>query len=395
MGWTSIPNFGDKYAKVRERTHSSGAKLIEVLYGARDNKGRPTSPESNSDGHGHWLAIEIDGIYQMLSWRHPIHEGGLQEYGRGRRSNALSDLESDIIAKEKICSQAESLSLSSEWKTAAPKFKQLSNEWKKVYNWGTPKEKQLWEHFQAAKKRFYERRENNRSKYFSDLNKQRVKNRQMKQALISEARSVSQFSTDWKQTGDKLHELMERWKEVGSVDKEYNDSLWNEFNGIRQDFFNRRRIYYEERDRLFQENSRRKGQIVQEAANIASRSDYSVQTTERMKELDREWRNIGSAGKINEHQLWSLFQSAKDSFWSSKRSYNERNQQEWRRKLYDAINRKREQISNLEQQISDLQYKMSSMRNQEYINNMYRWIDEKKAKIRELEIAIQDMESKL
>lgn len=395
MGWTSIPNFGDKYAKVRERTHSSGAKLIEVLYGARDNKGRPTSPESNSDGHGHWLAIEVDGIYQMLSWRHPIHEGGLQEYGRGRRSNALSDLESDIIAKEKICSQAESLSLSSEWKTAAPKFKQLSNEWKKVYNWGTPKEKQLWEHFQAAKKRFYERRENNRSKYFSDLNKQRVKNRQMKQALISEARSVSQFSTDWKQTGDKLHELMERWKEVGSVDKEYNDSLWNEFNGIRQDFFNRRRIYYEERDRLFQENSRRKGQIVQEAANIASRSDYSVQTTERMKELDREWRNIGSAGKINEHQLWSLFQSAKDSFWSGKRSYNERNQQEWRRKLYDAINRKREQISNLEQQISDLQYKMSSMRNQEYINNMYRWIDEKKAKIRELEIAIQDMESKL
>ena len=30
---------------------------------------------------------------------------------------------------------------------------------------------------------------------------------------------------------------------------------------------------------------------------------------------------------------------------------------------YDAINRKIEQISNLERQISDLQYKMSSMRN--------------------------------
>lgn len=460
MGWTSIPNFGDKYAKVRERTHSSGAKLIEVLYGARDNMGRPTSPESNSDGHGHWLAIEIDGTYQMLSWRHPIHEGGQQEYGRGRRSNALSDLESDIIEKEKICSQAKSLSLSNEWKTAAPKFKQLFNEWKKVYNWGTPKEKQLWEDFKAAKKTFYERRESNRSKnkvtkqsiiseartlsastdwkstgqqfkklfdrwkgigsagkddeilwiefksaqqtfydrrskYFSDLDKQRDKNRQMKQALISEARSVSQFSTDWKRTGDKLHELMDRWKEIGSVGKEYNDSLWNEFNSIRQDFFNRRRIYYEEQDRLFQENASRKGQIVQEAANIASSSDYSVQTTERMKELDREWRNIGSAGKINEHQLWNLFQSAKDSFWSGKRLYNERKQQEWRRKLYEAINRKRDQISNLERQISELQYKMSNMRNQEYINNMYRWIDEKNSKIRELEIAIQDMESKL
>ena len=75
--------------------------------------------------------------------------------------------------------------------------------------------------------------------------------------------------------------------------------------------------------------------------------------------------------------------------------YNERKQQEWRRKLYEAINRKRDQISNLERQISELQYKMSNMRNQEYINNMYRWIDEKNSKIRELEIAIQDMESKL
>jgi len=49
---------------------------------------------------------------------------------------------------------------------------------------------------------------------------------------------------------------------------------------------------------------------------------------------------------------------------------------------YDAINRKIEQISNLEGQISDLQYKMSSIRNREYINNMYRWIDEKKPRFK-------------
>lgn len=53
------------------------------------------------------------------------------------------------------------------------------------------------------------------------------------------------------------------------------------------------------------------------------------------------------------------------------------------------------QISNLQQQISDLHYKMIGMRNQEYINNMCRWIDEKEAKIRELEIVIRDIESKL
>lgn len=461
MAWASIPNFGDKYARVNERSHSSGARLIEVLYGARDSMGRPTSPESSSDGHGHWIALEIDGKYQMLSWRHPDYEGGQQEYGHGRKDNALSELETNISDKEKICAQAESLSYSQDWSTTSSKYKELLDEWKKIYNWGTPMEKQLWERFQTAKKSFYERRDNNRSKnksakqsiisearslsastdwksagqrfnelfdrwkgigsagkneddilwqdfnsarqtfyerrskHFRDMDEQRAANRQKKQALISEARSIAQYSTEWKTTGDRLRELMDRWKAIGNAGKDYDDSLWNEFNGIRQSFFDRRHTYYEEQDRLFQANANQKSRIVQEASSIAGRCDYSPQSTERMKELDREWKSIGFAGKTNEDQLWSLFQSAKDSFWTGKRSHSEQRQQEWRRKLYDSISRKREQISNLERQISDLQYKMSGMRNQEYINNMCGWIDEKEARIRDLEMAIRDMESKL
>ena len=459
--WNSIPNFGDKYAKVNETPHPSGARRIDVLYGARDSMGRPTSPESKSDGHGHWIALEIDGTYQMLSWRHPAYEGGQQEYGRNRGDTALHDLEKDISAKEAICTQAESLSYSQDFGAAASKFNLLFAEWKKIYNWRTPKEKQLWERFQTAKKSFYERQNisrsknkiakqslisearslsvstdwksagqrfkelfekwksvgsagksdddalwqdfnsarqmffERRSKHFSDLDEQRTKNRQQKQALISEARSISQYSTEWKSTGDKLRELMDRWKAIGSAGKDSDERLWSDFNEIRQSFFARRRIHYEEQDRRFQENASRKSRIVQEASSIASRCDYSSQSTERMKELDREWKSIGSAGKSNEESLWNLFQSAKNSFWSGKRSYSEQRQQEWRRKLYDAISRKREQIANLERQISDLQYKMSGMKNQEYINNMCRWIDEKETKIRDLEMAIQDMQSKL
>ena len=469
MAWTSIPNFGDKFAKVSETLHLSGAKRIDVLYGARDSMGRPTTPESRSDdGHGHWIALEIDGAYQMLYWRRPMHEGGEQMYGSYNNRNPLTnsgdpltDLENDISAKEAICNQAENLSYSQDWSGASSKFSRLFDEWKKVYNWGTPKEKQLWDRFQTAKKSFYERRDNNRSqnksakqrlisearnlststdwksagqrfgelldkwksigsagrseddalwedfnsarqsfferrsKHFSDMDEQRAKNMQRKQALISEARSIAQYSTEWKSTGDRLREMMDKWKAIGSAGKENDDNLWNDFNGIRQAFFERRHVHYEEQDRQFQENASRKSRIVQEASSIASRCDYSLQSTERMKALDREWKSMGSAGKSNEDQLWSLFRTAKDSFWSGKRSYSEQRQQEWRKKLYDAISRKREQISNLERQISDLRYKMSGMRNQEYIDNMCRWIDEKEAKIRDLEMAIQDMQSKL
>lgn len=460
MSWNSIPNFGDPFAKINKSTHSSGVKRIEVLYGARDSKGNPTSPENESDGHGHWIALEIDGTYQMISWRHPQSEGAKQEYGKNRKENALKDLEDDIKAKEALCVQAEALAASKDWKNASSIFNQLFSEWKKIYYWRTPKENELWERFQAAKKTFYDRRtterENNksakkniitearslsnsndwknagnrfkelfdkwknigsagkdeddrlwiefnsarqvfnerRSKHFNELDEQREKNKQRKQSLITEARNIAQCSTDWKNTGDRLQELMDNWKAIGSAGKDCDDSLWNEFNGIRKAFFERRHIHYEQQDRLFQENASRKSQIIQEASSIASRCDYSSQSTERMKELDREWKSIGSAGKEND-QLWNMFKSAKDSFWLGKRSYSDRRQQEWRVKTNEAISRKRTQISNLEQQISNLHSKMYGMKNQEYINNMCRWIDEKQAKIRDLEMAIRDMESRL
>lgn len=145
MSWNAIPNFGDRYAKINERIHGeSGARIIEVLYGALDSSGKPKSPESNSDGYGHWIAIEIEGLYQMLSWRHPQSEGGRHEYGRSRSNNALADLEADIKEKQRLCSQAESIASSKDRKCGSQKLTSLKSEWRKLFNWNTPKEKELW-----------------------------------------------------------------------------------------------------------------------------------------------------------------------------------------------------------------------------------------------------------
>ena len=461
MAWSSIPNFGDPYAKINQRMHSSGAQVIEVLYGARDGQGRPVSPQGESDGHGHWIALEIDGCYQMLSWRHPAYEGGAQEYGRGRRDNALFDLEQDIAAKQSICTRAESILYSQDWRGTSGKFRQLLEEWKQIYNWGTPKEQQLWERFQQARQICFLRREDRRkqskeekqriisqarnlenstdwktmgarmqelfvqwkqagsagkiedetlwaefndirqrfyercARYFDAQKEHRDRNRQIKLALISQAAQAAQDTSDWKMAGDQLRKLMDQWKTAGSAGREEDNKLWSEFNAIRQDFFSRRKLFYQQRERIFLENAGRKSRIAQEASAIAAGCDYSTQNTERMKELDREWKTVGFSGKENEGSLWNVFRNAKDSFWSGKRAYSEQRQQEWRNRLCAAIARKREQISNLQNQIDELEYKISGMRNQEYISNMMGWIGEKKDKIRQLEIDIYDMERKL
>ena len=462
MAWKSIPNFNDENAKISERMHISGARIIEVLYGGRNADGAPVAPaDRDADGHGCWLALELDGVYQMLSWQHPAQEGGGLEYGRSGSTDPLADLERDIVAKETICRQADALAESQDWKNAPDRFSQLFDQWKQLYNWGTPRENELWNQFQAAKQAFFDRRDKNReenkaakqglieeakalagstewskagdrfqalfeqwkalgsagrsednalwgefnaprqeffqrrSQHYAEMAEAQAKSREEKQAIIAEARQAAEGSTQWKATGDKLTELMTKWKAAGYAGRDDDDRLWQEFNGIRQDFFTRRHEFYDEQERQYQAVAHVKEGLIQEAAELAARCDYSAEVTGRMKALDQAWKDAGSAGRERENRLWDEFRTAKEGFWTARRAYVEEKQREWRARLVESIARKKEQVSHLEQQICELQYKMIGMKNEEYLENMRRWIEEKEARIQILQTDIGDMEGKL
>ena len=462
MSWSSIPNFGDPYAKINERTHyASGARIIEVLYGARDASGRPTSPTSNADGHGHWVALEIDGVYQMLTWRHPAYEGKGEEYGTDCSHHALEDLENDIRQKEALCYRAEAISRSADLAHAPAEFSRLTDEWKSIFYWRTPRENELWNRFRKAKDDFFSTRDrerernkakkqtiiseakalsystewksasesfrqlferwkevgpvskadsdvlwaefnaarqvffDRRSKYFEQRDADRQGNRRQKQQLITEARNISEYSTDWKVTGDALNDLMQRWKSIGSAGRDDDERLWSEFQEIRSRFYSRRKTYYQQMDSLYQRNAQLKSSLVQTADAIAHSGDYSPSQSAKMKSLNAEWKTIGYAGRDEDDRLWSLFRAAQDSFWISKRQDHDRKQLEWRMKTEAAIDRKRTQIANLENQIANLRDKMYTVHNPEYLSNMSMWISEKEAAIRELEYAISDMQRRL
>ena len=461
MAWTSIPNFGDEHAKINERLHNaSGANIVEVLYGARDAAGNPTDPKDAADGHGHWIALEIDGVYQMLSWRHPQHEGGAQEYGKNRSDNPLSDLEADITAKTNICTRAESLAETSDFRSGAKEMKSLFEKWKKIYNWHTPKENELWKRFSDARARFYDRRNqtwstaktakqnlisqaaaisssedwkatgermkelmdewkkagyagpdddeglwqqfsterqvfyDRRSKFFENLESQHSVAKNKKQSLIAEARSLSN-SEDWKATGEKMKQLMEEWKAAGSAGHRDDELLWDEFCTSRQTFFDRRKAFFDERDRQFANKAAEKSSLIQVASAIASACDYSNENADKMKDLDRRWKEIGFCGKDEEQRLWNLFSEAKETFWEGRRRFFEERRANQKIHLQEVITRKQNQIADLYGQIDHLQGKMEYVTNQEYIDNMCRWIDEKRDKIRKLETDISDIERKL
>ena len=76
-----ISNLGDPRAVVREWKDTGGDTVkIEVFYGGRDG--------GDSDGHGHYVAEKIDGLFQTTLDRHPdIEDGGRHEIEFNRESS--------------------------------------------------------------------------------------------------------------------------------------------------------------------------------------------------------------------------------------------------------------------------------------------------------------------
>lgn len=459
--WDQIPNFDDPYAKIHTRKHSSGAEIVEVIYGAVDSAGQPTTPEnSKADRHGHWIALKLDGAYQMLYWRHP-GEKGVQEYEDNTFGDALKAQEKDIREKESIINEAfalaktepysirdyeilcarwnnlfswntpkeekleqrwqvaaernnlakqklesrmesriikknliqeaASLSNSTDWKTTSAKMKELMEKWKEAGYAGKDYNDQLWKDFQLARQTFFDRQ----NRHFDELNSQRLQSKQKKQALIRDARSTAQYSTDWKGTGDKLQGLLELWKSAGSAGHEEDERLWEEFHQISDEFYSRKKAYYQKLDEQFLENRQLKSGLIAEAQGIAGSYDYSASGADRMKALQQRWREIGSAGKDYNDQLWSSFRSIMDAYFNSRNVALANRHQEWVAKTQDAIGRRQLRISHIQQNNHNLYDRISTTRNPDKVNEIYGWINENDALIRELEMEISDMERQL
>lgn len=113
-------------------------------------------------------------------------------------------------------------------KVAIDKAKSYQVEWKTVaVRTRKKKENQLWMDFKSACDRQFQRR----AEMHKERDKQRKKNTEQRQLLISEIRSVNQLShADIQESAARVSEIQRRWRQTSYSGKGKSDSLEAEFN---------------------------------------------------------------------------------------------------------------------------------------------------------------------
>lgn len=341
--------------------------------------------------------------WRQIPYRHEAREDALWAELQSVRTAFYEarDANRAAVAKEKerLAGEAKRLAESTEWRATGERFRELMDAWKAAGSAGHDEDERLWAEFSGAQRSFFDRR----SKHYREMDREHVANGKAKEALIAEAREAVQVSPEWgarewKAANARMRDLMSRWKQLGRARKEDNDRLWEEFNGLRQQFFDAQHAHHQELERDFAANAAAKQELIDTARRIAGEQDYSREKADEMRELDVRWKAVGYAGRERNDALWEEFRDAKEGFWEARKRQNEERHAAWVERTEAAAERRRQQIANLEGQIERIQSRIDHATfttSESQLNEMQGWIDEKRDRIKQVQAELADIEAKL
>ncbi len=141
----------------------------------------------------------------------------------------------------------------------------------------------------------------------------RDRNLEIKQALLAEAEPY-RLSEEWKEASDKLHEIKEKWIKTGAVDKEHEEEIEGAFRQTLDDFFARRKDFFNQRQEEQRIRMDQYMEIIQQAERLRYSQDWD-NTVIAFKALQERWRNVGKLPPDKVTKLWKRFRRSTDTFF--------------------------------------------------------------------------------
>ena len=140
-----------------------------------------------------------------------------------------------------------------------------------------------------------------------------IKNLEIKRALIEDAKAIA-GQEDVLQATEDLMELKAKWVKTGPVDKQFQDSLTESFQAVMDDFFLRRRAYFEEKNRQIDEKIALLQGYIDSVHQLRKAEDLDDSII-KVKELQKEWKNVIGLPPKKQSMLWKNFKKANDMFF--------------------------------------------------------------------------------
>lgn len=215
----------------------------------------------------------------------------------------------NVPRQEALIERARALLADEDENTLGDKLKALQNEWKDVGPVPQKKSQELWNQFKTTCDQVYERIKSSRAR----LAGEQAENLKRKEALCEKVEALAE-STDWDATADEIKRLQREWKDIGPVPRKKSDAIWKRFRAACDKFFERRKPHLDELMAERNQNLAAKIALCEKAEALAESTDWK-EASMTLRDLQREWRNIGPAPRKEAAEVQKRFKAACDTFF--------------------------------------------------------------------------------
>ena len=298
--------------------------------------------------------------------------------------------EANRKVKEELIAKAKELANTTKFQAATNQVNELFEEWKKAGSVGKDADDKLWEEFNEARQQFFA----NKKAHWEEMNAKFASAAQTKASLIEEAKKLAD-SEEWKKTSEKFKDLFDQWKAAGSAGRDKEDGLREQFNEARQAFYARRNEHYKELHAQQEENAVAKQALIDQVKDIIESEDYSRSNTDKVKNLQKEWKAIRSASKSKDDELWNEFHAITDEYFEKLTKFNDEKHASWVQRMEQAKQKKQELINRQKRMIERCESEMTGLVSSQRIDELNDEIANKQEFIAQLEEEIKDIDNKI
>ena len=252
------------------------------------------------------------------------------------------DFRKNLEIKTKLCEAAEKLAEETDVISAFHQLQELHQQYREAGPVAKDLREQVWARFKAASTVINKRHQ----QHFEELRSREEENLARKTALCERVEAIAKEenkgAADWERHTREIIEVQKEWKTIGFAPQKMNVRIFERFRAACDDFFGRKTQFFREMKSRFAENAEKKRKLVEEAKSLQDSTDWKA-TSERLAELQRQWKTIGMVPKKLGDQLWAEFLGACNKFFEARNAATAGTRNEER----DNLAKKRDVIARL------------------------------------------------
>ncbi len=227
------------------------------------------------------------------------------------------DFKKNLSAKERLIELAEQLANEEDVIAAFNKLQGLHAEYKEIGPVAKELREQVWERFKAASTVINKRHQ----EHFEAIKAREEENLQKKTALCEQVEDIKLDEitsyAKWEELTQQIIALQAEWKTIGFASHKQNTIIFDRFRAACDRFFTAKAEYYRSIKDEQNANLEKKRQLVEEAEALQDSTEWR-KTSEKLIELQKQWKTIGTVPRKYSEQLWKRFTAACDHFFEAK-----------------------------------------------------------------------------